>query len=78
MFKGLISGGGQLAHTILGVDFNEDTGDCRFLVLDPHYTGSEDIRTVTTKGWCQWKPPSFWKPDYFYNMVCPQPPADAI
>ncbi|KAK6015847.1 peptidase family C78 [Ostertagia ostertagi] len=31
-------GGGQLAHTILGVDFDENTGECGFLVLDPHYT----------------------------------------
>lgn len=71
-------GGGQLAHTILGVDFDDNTGDCRFLVLDPHYTGSEDIRTVTTKGWCQWKPADFFKAPEHYNMALPQPPADAI
>ncbi|EPB76370.1 hypothetical protein ANCCEY_04531 [Ancylostoma ceylanicum] len=37
-------GGAQLAHTILGVDFDENSGECKFLVLDPHYTGSEDLR----------------------------------
>ena len=42
-------GGGVLAHTIIGVDFNELTGDVKFLILDPHYTGSEDIKTITTK-----------------------------
>ena len=40
------AGGGVLAHTILGVDYNELTGELRFLVLDPHYTGGEDIRVI--------------------------------
>ncbi len=39
----------MLAHTIIGVDFNENTGDVNFLVLDPHYPGSEDIKTITNK-----------------------------
>lgn len=25
------------------------TGDVKFLILDPHYTGSEDIKTITNK-----------------------------
>lgn len=40
----------MLAHTILGVDFDENTGECRFLVLDPHYTGIDDVNTVINKG----------------------------
>ncbi|CAI4229452.1 unnamed protein product [Auanema sp. JU1783] len=70
-------GGGQLAHTILGVDFDENTGDCRFLVLDPHFTGEEDLRKIINK-YCAWMPATFWKADYFYNMVLPQPPSNAI
>lgn len=42
-------GGGMLAHTILGVDFNENTGQLRFLVLDPHYTGTEELSTILNK-----------------------------
>ncbi|CAI2352236.1 unnamed protein product [Caenorhabditis sp. 36 PRJEB53466] len=71
-------GGNMLAHTILGVDFNDNTGEAKFLILDPHYTGSEDIKTIVSKGWCAWKPASFWSIDHFYNMVLPQPPSDAI
>ncbi|WKY05813.1 hypothetical protein Q1695_006207 [Nippostrongylus brasiliensis] len=71
-------GGAQLAHTILGVDFDESTGECYFLVLDPHYTGSEDIKVILSKGWCAWKPASFWNPEYFYNMVLPQTPQNTI
>ena len=39
-------GGGVLAHTILGVDFDEVKGEAKFLVLDPHYTGEDNIKTI--------------------------------
>ncbi|XP_071040504.1 ufm1-specific protease 2 isoform X2 [Parasteatoda tepidariorum] len=42
-------GGGVLAHTILGVDFNQDTGELKFLILDPHYTGKEDLNIILSK-----------------------------
>lgn len=42
-------GGGVLAHTIVGVDFDELTGDVKFLIVDPHYTGVDDIKTITSK-----------------------------
>jgi hypothetical protein len=42
-------GGGVLAHTILGIDFNQSTGECRYLVLDPHYTGEENLKTIIQK-----------------------------
>lgn len=71
-------GGGVLAHTILGVDFSETTGEIRFLILDPHYTGRDDIKTVVDKGWCGWKPVGFWDPVAHYNLCMPQRPPDAI
>ncbi len=43
------SGGGVLAHTILGVDYNESSGDLKFLILDPHYTGAEDLKVIQDK-----------------------------
>ena len=45
----MLAGGGVLAHTILGVDFNDVTGDIKFLILDPHYTGAEDLKTIQDK-----------------------------
>ena len=45
----LCEGGGVLAHTILGVDWNEATGYVKFLILDPHYTGADDLRTIQDK-----------------------------
>ncbi|XP_012268207.2 ufm1-specific protease 2 [Athalia rosae] len=67
-------GGGVLAHTILGVDYNESSGDVKFLILDPHYTGVENLTTIINKGWCGWKSPEFWKKDAFYNMCLPLRP----
>ncbi|XP_012937485.1 ufm1-specific protease 2 [Aplysia californica] len=68
-------GGGVLAHTILGVSYSELTGDISFLILDPHYTGGEDLRTIHDKGWCGWKDMNFWNQTAHYNMCLPQRPA---
>ena len=67
-------GGGVLAHTIVGVLFNEDTGDTRFLIVDPHFTGSDNLKTVQSKGWVGWKGPKFWNQTAHYNMCMPQRP----
>eukprot|EP00794_Sanderia_malayensis_P012886 gene12886-14212_t len=67
-------GGGVLAHTILGVHFNESSGDIKFLILDPHYTGGENLKTIQDKGWCGWKGPKFWDQTVHYNMCLPQRP----
>lgn len=45
----IMIGGGVLAHTIIGVDFDQKSGNIRFLILDPHYTGSEDLKTIQKK-----------------------------
>ncbi|BFZ15318.1 hypothetical protein BsWGS_18357 [Bradybaena similaris] len=68
-------GGGVLAHTILGVAYNDMTGDINFLILDPHYTGGEDLRTIQDKGWCGWKDVTFWNQTAHYNMCLPQRPS---
>ncbi|XP_054422132.1 ufm1-specific protease 2 [Pteronotus mesoamericanus] len=67
-------GGGVLAHTILGVAWNENTGQTKFLILDPHYTGGEDLQVILEKGWCGWKGPDFWNKDAYYNLCLPQRP----
>ncbi|XP_066517555.1 ufm1-specific protease 2 [Hoplias malabaricus] len=67
-------GGGVLAHTILGVAWSESSGEIRFLILDPHYTGGEDLQTITDKGWCGWKGPEFWDQYAYYNLCLPQIP----
>ncbi|KAL7057961.1 hypothetical protein AAHC03_017228 [Spirometra sp. Aus1] len=71
-------GGGQLAHTIVGVhlpavDYSSTVSSpkpkTRYLILDPHYTGpAGNLRTVLDKGWVGWKDETFWKPDVHYNL----------
>jgi hypothetical protein len=77
--EGFVAGGGVLAHTILGVSLDRESGDVRFLVLDPHYTGAEDLAVIQSKGWCNWKGPDFWVKNAFYNLCMPlRPKCDAV
>uniref|UniRef100_U5ENV8 Probable Ufm1-specific protease 2 n=1 Tax=Corethrella appendiculata TaxID=1370023 RepID=U5ENV8_9DIPT len=70
----IMIGGGVLAHTIIGVDFNNTTGDVAFLILDPHYTGEDDLKKIQAKGWCGWKGKNFWDKKSYYNLCMPQKP----
>ncbi|XP_044580582.1 ufm1-specific protease 2-like [Cotesia glomerata] len=67
-------GGGVLAHTILGVIYDESKQLPYWLILDPHYEGKENLSTVLEKGYCGWKGKEFWRKDAFYNMCLPQRP----
>jgi len=61
-----------LAYTLLGVDYNSDTGQIKFLILDPHYTGDDNIQTIVQKGWCGWKGVELFRKGSFYNLCMPQ------
>ncbi|XP_050091021.1 ufm1-specific protease 2 [Anopheles aquasalis] len=72
----IMIGGGVLAHTILGVSVDaDDEGRTKFLILDPHYTGADELGTVLSKGWCGWKGGEFWDKTSYYNLCMPQRPA---
>lgn len=77
----IMAGGSVLAYTVLGVAVNvskpllpNGQPDIKYLILDPHYTGSESISTIISDQWCAWKPPTIWKKDAFYNFCLPQTP----
>ena len=70
----IMMGGGQLAYTLLGVDYNERTGDCAFLILDPHYVGGENAAAIIPR-WCGWKKCEDVFARAFYNLLMPQRPA---
>ncbi|KAJ1525728.1 hypothetical protein ONE63_008936 [Megalurothrips usitatus] len=74
----IMIGGGVLAHTIIGVDYNRSTGEIKFLILDPHYTGGEDLGVITGKGWVGWKDVKFWTKNAFYNLCLPLRPVGDI
>uniref|UniRef100_A0A182W233 Probable Ufm1-specific protease 2 n=1 Tax=Anopheles minimus TaxID=112268 RepID=A0A182W233_9DIPT len=67
----IMIGGGVLAHTILGVSMNADMGETKFLILDPHYTGADELGPVLGKGWCGWKGEDFWDKTSHYNLCMP-------
>lgn len=77
----IMIGGGVLAYTLLGVDYDEASGHCAFLILDPHYTGSDDLKKIINGGWCSWKKAvdskgkNFFLHDKFYNLLLPQRPS---
>ncbi|XP_052860378.1 ufm1-specific protease 2 [Anopheles cruzii] len=71
----IMIGGGVLAHTILGVSLDADEGQTKFLILDPHYTGVDELGPVLSKGWCGWKGGDFWDKSSYYNLCMPQRPA---
>lgn len=75
-------GGGVLAYTLLGIDWNPATRQAAYLILDPHYTGPDDLARVQTGGWVAWKRPGakataggdLFVKSAFYNLLCPQRP----
>ena len=66
----IMIGGGVLAWTLLGICTN-DKNETKYLILDPHYTGDEDLKTIQKKGWIAWQPASVFRKDSFYNLCCP-------
>ncbi len=79
----IMIGGGVLAYTLLGIAFNDRTGACAFLILDPHFTGADDLRAIQRGQWVAWKPADgraaaggdLFVKDAFYNLLCPQRPS---
>uniref|UniRef100_A0AC34F4L2 Ufm1-specific protease n=1 Tax=Panagrolaimus sp. ES5 TaxID=591445 RepID=A0AC34F4L2_9BILA len=62
-------GGGSYAHTILGVDYNRKTGECEYLILDPHYTGKDIVSSAISGNGIVWKTKKFFDPKSYYNLL---------
>lgn len=79
----VMMGGGALAYTCLGVAYNSRTGEARFLILDPHYTGADDLDTIQKKAVSLegyraipvgWRGAEAFAQNDFYNLCLPQRP----
>ncbi|CAN8072201.1 unnamed protein product [Agarophyton chilense] len=68
-------GGGVLAWTILGVARDSRTAKTKFLILDPHYEGRDDLKPIQNKGWISWKGGDAFVQNAFYNLCMPQRPS---
>ncbi|BET03059.1 thiolester hydrolase activity [Nesidiocoris tenuis] len=64
-------GGGQYAYTILGIACGDSPNDTRFLILDPHYVGPHDVKTILRKNGVSWKSVDMFKSGQFYNLCLP-------
>ncbi len=72
-------GGGELAFTLLGVDFSASSGDVRFLIMDPHYIGPDEVASIQPR-WIGWKSADslthlgtkLFARDKIYNLLLPQ------
>eukprot|EP01024_Parvocaulis_polyphysoides_P070885 TRINITY_DN877_c4_g1_i1.p3 TRINITY_DN877_c4_g1~~TRINITY_DN877_c4_g1_i1.p3 ORF type:complete len:113 (-),score=26.11 TRINITY_DN877_c4_g1_i1:126-425(-) len=80
----IMIGGGVLAYTLIGIDWNEATGEVAFLILDPHYTGVDDIKKIHQGQWIAWKRlgdkaaagGDLFVKDAYYRLLCPQRPKE--
>ena len=80
-------GGGQLAFTLLGVAFDESSGKSKYLILDPHYVGPDDMGAIQSKqvlleGYraipCTWRSADMFSDRYYYNFCLPYVPKDMV
>lgn len=65
-------GGNKKAYTILGVSFSPPS-NCKYLILDPHYSGSAlDKEKVIKGGWCSWiSPEKVFSSNVLYSICFP-------
>lgn len=70
----IMIGGTVLAWTLLGIAVDEDSPqNSKFLILDPHYKGKDEMKTVTgskSKA-VYWSDHKIFKSDASYNFCCP-------
>ena len=74
---------GALAFTLLGVSHDEDTGSTKWLILDPHYSGVDDLVSVQGKSYMlegyraipvSWRGLEAFSARSSYNLYLPQRP----
>jgi len=67
----IMLGGAGGARILLGIHYNQTTGQKKFLLLDPHYVGDEDLDRILNEGWCSWENEKFFTKESFYNFCLP-------
>lgn len=70
----IMVGGGVYAYTILGINYDFTSGECKFLIQDPHYKDKDDVSVILAKGGISWKSEALFEKGNFYNLCLPQLP----
>lgn len=76
----VMMGAGQYAYTLVSICFDTATGEVGFLIVDPHYTGADNIKSILQKGWVGWKGLDFFQKATdggFINCCLPLAPKSA-
>jgi len=76
----VMMGAGQKAFTLVGLCYDAASGEAGFLIVDPHYTGADDLKTILAKGWVGWKNSEFFAKNAdgsFINLCLPMVPRGA-
>merc|ERR1719401_909917 len=77
----IMMGAGAYAYTLVGLCHDSSSGEAAFLIVDPHYTGADELKTILHKGWVGWKQLKFFKKGSersFINCCLPMAPAGII
>merc|ERR1712086_493793 len=73
----IMVGAGLKAFTIVGLCYDGSSGEVAFNILDPHYTGADELKTILNKGWVGWKNLDFFAKNAdggFINCCLPMVP----
>eukprot|EP00435_Cladocopium_sp_Y103_P014504 s1453_g3.t1 len=57
----IMMGAGMYAYTLVGLCFDSESGEVAYLIVDPHYTGKDDLKPILSKGWVGWKNLDFFE-----------------
>eukprot|EP01066_Platyproteum_vivax_P013229 Platyproteum_vivax@DN599_c0_g1_i1.p1 len=71
----IMMGVGNFAYTLVGVATETDGDETAYCVVDPHYTGSDTLKTILDKAWVGWKKLDFFVKvanGSFINLALPQ------
>ena len=65
----IMFGGSMYAYTLLGII---DSPEPKFLILDPHFTGSDSSKAILEKKGVSWKTKEMFQEGNYYNFCLPQ------
>jgi len=76
----IMMGAGNYAYTLVGLCFDSTSGEVAYLIVDPHYTGKDELKPILSKGWVGWKNLDFFEKSTegsFINCCLPLVPRGA-
>lgn len=76
----IMMGAGEYAYTLVGLCSDSASAEVGFMIVDPHYTGADTLKSILQKGWVGWKNLEFFEKTTnggFINLCLPMVPKDS-